>query len=306
MPVIALMMPFSMALAAEMSISPLLLAQIGILGCCAGGISPIAPTSIIGVTLAARQGITGIEIPYFINSLLAQTIWATALYLILGGHRLRCKASASKNLPPLGRNQVLTLFGMAALVTSVLCFRLNVGLMAFVVASLPTLAGAADERDAVLGVPWGTLILVTGVGVLMELAIALGGIKILAAFLARFMTEQSASRVMAMTAGIMSWFSSTSGVVMPTLIPTVSEIVTAVGPRVSPLDLISAITNTAHCAGTSPVSTGGALALAAYVTNARPSEEKQHRLFIQMFAASAAGLVFLTVLARLGIYRLVQ
>jgi di/tricarboxylate transporter len=42
-PVMALMAVFTMALAAEMKVSPLLLAPMGLLGAMAGGISPIAP-----------------------------------------------------------------------------------------------------------------------------------------------------------------------------------------------------------------------------------------------------------------------
>ncbi len=303
-PVIALMMPFSVALASEMELSPLLFAQMGILGAAAGGISPIAPTGIIGATLAAQQGITGIEMAYFGNSLVALSLWAVALYLVLGGHRIRTKPPASiQNLPAFDTSQVVTLVGIAVLVVSVLFFRVNVGLMAFVIATTLVLLGITHETRALTQVPWGTLLLVCGVGVLMEVSVSLGGIRILAAFLARFMTESTASAVMALTAGVMSWFSSTSGVVMPTLIPTVTDIVVSVGGSVSKLDLISAITNTAHVTGSSPVSTGGALALAAYAATTAAPAHKQHRLFVQMFVASAGGLLFLSALAWLGLYR---
>ena len=70
-PVMALMIPFSMALAAEMNVSPLLLAPMGVLGACGAGISPLAPTGIIGLTLSAQIGYTGIELPAGIISTLA-------------------------------------------------------------------------------------------------------------------------------------------------------------------------------------------------------------------------------------------
>lgn len=84
------------------------------------------------------------------------------------------------------------------------------------------------------------------------------------------MSPVTAPGVMGLTAGIMSWFSSTSGVVMPTLIPTVTDVAAQVGGGVSTLALLSAITNTASAAGMSPISTGGSMGLAAYTQIANP------------------------------------
>ncbi|MFZ5753751.1 MAG: SLC13 family permease, partial [Bacillota bacterium] len=305
-PVMALMAVFTMALAAEMKVSPLLLAPMGLLGAMAGGISPIAPTGIIGITLAAKQGYTDIATPYFINSLIGESIFALLLYFVLGGYKITAEAPLKlKELPKFNQHQVTTLIGIAVMVIAVMFYKVNVGLMAFAVAGVLSFLKVAKEKDAIANVPWGTLLLVTGVGVLMNVVIELKGIKILAAFLGSFMTEKTASPIIGLTAGIMSWFSSTSGVVMPTLIPTVKELITTIGSNnVHPVDLISAITITAHTAGLSPVSTGGALALASYVANTHVSEEEQHKLFIQMFAIAVGGVIFLTIMAGLGIYRI--
>jgi len=267
-PVMALMIPLSMALAAELDISPLMLAPITVLGAAAGGISPIAPTGIIGLELAAKQGFTGFAMQYFVNSLMGETIFALLLYLVLGGYKIKSKKELSLGeLPAFNKQQAITLFGIASLVAIVLLTKSNVGLIAFCVGVVLLVLKVADERKSIATMPWGTIILVCGVGVLMNLAIKLKGIEMLAQFLAQFMNEKTASPIIGLTAGIMSWLSSTSGVVMPTLIPTVSELMKTL-PNASPLDLISAITMTAHTAGVSPASTGGALALAAYAANA--------------------------------------
>ena len=175
--------------------------------------------------------------------------------------------------------------------------------MAFLLAAFLSFFKVADEREAIANTPWSTLLLITGVGILMQIAIEFGGIKVLADFLARFMTPKTASPIIGLTSGIMSWFSSTSGVVLPTLIPTVRDLMTSVG-GVAPLDLIAAITHTSHVAATSPMSTGGALAFAAYVANNRSNEVEQHKLFLQMFLVSAGGVLFVSALAGLGLYRL--
>lgn len=303
-PVMALTMPISMALAAETGISPLMLAPITVLGSAAGGISPIAPTGIIGISLASAQGIKGIDMPYFYNSLMAETIWAAILYLALGGHKLKTqKILKQSDLPAFNRDQWITMAGVIAMVLIVLVTKANVGLIAFLIGAALLLLKVADERKSITCIPWGTLILVCGVGVLMNLAIKLKGIELLAKFLSTLMTENTASFIIGLTAGIMSWFSSTSGVVMPTLIPTVASLQNAVG-NVSALDLVSAITNSAHTAGTSPASTGGALAMAAYAANAHITPEQQNKLFIQMFIVAACGVVVVSALAGLGLYRI--
>ena len=303
-PVMALTMPISMALAAETGISPLLLAPITVLGSAAGGISPIAPTGIIGISLASAQGIKGIDMPYFYNSLMAETIWAAILYLALGGHKLKTqKILKQSDLPAFNRDQWITMTGVIAMVLIVLITKANVGLIAFLIGAALLLLKVADERKSISCIPWGTLILVCGVGVLMNLAIKLKGIELLAKFLSTLMTENTASFIIGLTAGIMSWFSSTSGVVMPTLIPTVASLQNAVG-NVSALDLVSAITNSAHTAGTSPASTGGALAMAAYAANAHITPEQQNKLFIQMFIVAACGVFVVSALAGLGLYRI--
>jgi len=304
-PVMALTMPISMALAAETGITPLLLAPITVLGSAAGGISPIAPTGIIGLSLASAQGIKGIDMPYFYNSLMAETIWAFILYIALGGHKIKTeKVLKQSDLPAFNKNQLITMVGVITMVIIVLVTKANVGLVSFLLGVALLLLKVADEKKSINCIPWGTLILVCGVGVLMNLAIKLKGIELLAKFLATLMTEGTASTIIGLTAGIMSWFSSTSGVVMPTLIPTVTSLQAAVGGNISSLDLISAITNSAHTAGTSPASTGGALAMAAYAANAHITPEQQNKLFIQMFIVAACGVVVVSILAGLGLYRI--
>lgn len=304
-PVMSLMAVFTMALAAELKVSPLLLSAISIMGAAAGGISSIAPTGIIGITLAAEQGITGIEKSYFMNAMLGFTIYAAILYVVLKGYKMKSETTLKlSEIPKFNRNQVITLIGMGLLVIGVIVFKYNVGLLSFSIALVLSLFRVANEKKAIANIPWSTLILVTGVNVLMSIVIKLGGIDLLASTLASFMTDKTASAIISLTAGIMSWFSSASGVVMPTLIPTVGDLIAKVGGNLSGIELISAITNAANVAGTSPISTGGALALASYVQNAHVSEKEQQDLFIKMFAVAIGGVLAMTIIAGIGLYRI--
>lgn len=212
------------------------------------------------------------------------------------------QSSDQEPLPEFNSAQRTTLAGIACMVLGVLVFKVNVGLASFLISFVLTFLGVADERQAIAGVPWGTLLLVTGVGVLMEVGIQLGSIELLGSFLAGFMNKSTATLLSGLTGGIISWFSSTAGVVLPTLIPTVPNITSSVGGGIQPLSLISAITNSAHAAASSPLSTGGALALAAYVGQSKASPDEQQKLFIRMYLVSAVGVAFVSILGGLGLY----
>ena len=241
------------------------------------------------------------------NGILSSTVYGAIVYFLLGGYKLHSdKVISQDDIPPFNKNQIITLIGIGIMVILVLFFKVNVGLTGFAVAMVLSFLRVADEGEAIKKIPWGTLLLITGVGVLMHIIIKLGGIKLLSEALASVMTPATSVTIMGITSGIMSWFSSTSGVVMPTLIPTIPEVLGKLGvagPALE-LEMATAITMISNTAGISPLSTGGALALAAYSSAANASPQLQHRLFIRMFSISALGVVVLSILAYFGLYRM--
>lgn len=301
-PVMGLMAVFTCSLAAEMRISPVLLSATSVLGAAAGGLTPIAPTGILGLSLAEEQGITGIALPYALNMVMAMTVYFVVIYIVLKGYQMKSQAEVSEmKITPLDRSQAITLAGIVLLVVLVVGMGYDVGLTSFTIAMVLLLAKAGDQKKAIAGIPWGTLLMIAGINTLMAMVIALEGIDLLADGLASLMTPATAPGIMGVTAGIMSFFSSTSGVVMPTLIPTVSGVAAQVG-GVSALSLISAITNTASAAGMSPISTGGSMGLAAYSQIAQPTQEEQSRLFVQLFLVSIGGVIVIALFGMTGAY----
>ena len=301
-PTMAIMMVFSMSLAAEMKISPVLLSTLTVLGSCAGGLSPLAATGIIGANLCAEFGLTGIENDFLLNGVFSFTVYAVIVYVWLGGYKLRAAENVGeKVIPSFNRKQLLTIAGIVAMVFMVMLLHINVGLVSFVVAAVLSFLRVSEEAKAIRHIPWNTLLLITGVGVLMQLIIDLGGINILSAALVSIMSAKSAAAVMGLTSGIMSWFSSSSGVVMPTLLPTVPHIAQQLG-GVNELELASSITTISHVAAISPLSTGGALALAAYASAANANQKQQQNLFMKMFGVSALGVSVLCVFSYFGMF----
>ena len=301
-PTMAIMMVFSMSLAAEMKISPVLLSTLTVLGSCAGGLSPLAATGIIGANLCAEFGLTGIENDFLLNGVFSFTVYAVIVYVWLGGYKLRAAENVGeKVIPSFNKKQLLTIAGIVAMVFMVMLLHINVGLVSFAVAAVLSFLRVSEEAKAIRHIPWNTLLLITGVGVLMQLIIDLGGINILSAALVSIMSAKSAAAVMGLTSGIMSWFSSSSGVVMPTLLPTVPHIAQQLG-GVNELELASSITTISHVAAISPLSTGGALALAAYASAANANQKQQQNLFMKMFGVSALGVSVLCVFSYFGMF----
>ena len=107
------------------------------------------------------------------------------------------------DIPKFNRDQKLT---MAAIVIMVICcigFKFDTGLFAFIMASILILLGAADEKAAIKGIPWGTLVFICGVGALVSVIDKLGGIDLVSNFLNGFMGEKTAVPIMA-TLGVFS------------------------------------------------------------------------------------------------------
>ena len=137
---------------------------------------------------------------------------------------------------------------------------------------------------------------------LISLVTKLGGIDLLTRWLSSLMNSVTASPIICILAGVMSWFSSASGVVMPTLIPTVPGLVSELS-GVTALGLTVSLCIGAHLAALSPLSSCGGLMLAAYSSDDKVTAQDRNKVFMQLFAISACGVLFSALLAVVGLYR---
>lgn len=308
-PVMSLMAVFCAALAAEMKISPVLMIPMGLLGAQGGGTTPLTTTGILGATLAAENGITeDIRMGLMGGQFLCSTIFAIILFIVMKGYKIKADNPISMaDIPKMNREQKLSCLGILCVAVCVLAFKFDVGLCSFVAAVILLLLKTVDQKKAIAGIPWGTLLLVCGINVLMNIVIQTGGITLLADTLASIMTDATTTPLIGVTAGVMSWFSSTSGVVMPTLIPTVAPLLSKMGDTtVTATALVTAITATAHTAGVSPISSGGSMGLASYCSQTGCSEEEERKLFAGLFGVAIGGVIFCAVFAFLGGFNLIH
>ncbi|HJZ53804.1 MAG TPA: SLC13 family permease, partial [Gemmataceae bacterium] len=116
----------------------------------------------------------------------------------------------------------------------------------------------ADEQRAIRSMPWGVIVMVCGVSVLAALLEQTGGADRLAELVARVATPHTAPPMMALLCGLVSVYSSTTGVVLPAFLPLVPGLVARLGGG-DALLLASAVVVGGNIADASPLSTIGAL-----------------------------------------------
>lgn len=301
----AVMIIFAVSLAVQMEANPILMGGMAILGAVGGTASPIALTGILVRDLTAGTSISGLGMPVFVGVSVVNFICAIVLYVVYGGFKLKSdKAVSTGELPALNNAQKLCTLALIAMIILVVGFQFDVGLICFMLALILMLAGVVNEKAAMKLVPWSVLILICGVNVLMTVTKAMGGIDLLASILASMMNDTTATPIIGLTAGIMSWFSSANGVVFPTLIPTVPDIVANVGGNVTALQMIISIVAGATVAGISPLSTGGSLVLASYTQETNASENEQSSIFAKLFGTSFMVVMVVVIFALVGGFKL--
>jgi len=270
----ALLAPPAMAVAARTGISFFLMAIMIGNGALAGSLSPFSPTGVVANSVMARMGFPGLEWTTFINNILGHTLVAFGGYAMLGGVRLfrTTQAAAPVTEPlsqPLEWRHWLTIALIVALLVGVIGFEFEVGMTALTAAAILSFARAADEKEAILRMPWGVILMVTGVTVLIELLEKTQGLDLFTDLLVRLSTTATVTAVVAFVTGVVSVYSSTSGVVLPAFLPTVPGIVERLG-GLDPIAVASAMNLGSHLVDLSPLSTTGALCLAGVPAGADP------------------------------------
>ncbi len=262
---VALIAPLAMTIAARTGVPVFLTALMVANGANAGNLSPFSAVGIIANDAMAKAGVGGHEGKVFLANFVAHLFVAAAAYLLFGGRRHAVGEREAVPAPaavPLSRVQLVTIAVIAAWIVGVVAFNLSLGLSAFAGATILLALRAADEAASIRRIPWGVILLVCGVSMLVALLERTGGMELFTALLARLSTPDSVNGVLAFITGLISTYSSTMGVVLPTFLPTVGSMVEQLGGG-DPLALALSINVGASLVDVSPLSTLGALCIAA-------------------------------------------
>lgn len=172
--------------------------------------------------------------------------------------------------------------------------KMDIGLVASVFAVIALLMKLGDEKKVVAMVPWGTLIMICGVGMLISVAIKAGTIDVLASWIGTSLPAYLVPLAMCVVAAVMSLFSSTLGVVTPALFPLVPALASSMA--IDPLLLFICIVIGAQASAISPFSSGGSLVLGSCATDAGRSELFPQLLFRAVPIGCIAALLLTGVL----------
>lgn len=290
----AILAPMAMAVGARAAVSPFLMALMVGNGAQAGALSPFAPTGAIVNDIMGRIGLGGHEMQTYGNNLFAHLVVTFAAYFLFGGLKLFTRRQAGPSVAQSEQTGArsdaelvetesfewvhwLTLGVLTTLVLVVVFFEMQVGMAALTGAALLSLAGAGSEKEAIKKMPWGVVLMVCGVTVLIGVLEKTQGMSLFADLLAKISTPGTVTLTIAFVTGVVSVYSSTSGVVLPAFLPTVPSLAQQLGA--DPLAIASAMYVGGHLVDLSPLSTIGALCIAAL-----PAEADAKKLFNQLLA----------------------
>lgn len=228
--------------------------------------------------------------------------------VLLGGYSFmnakNSKVAIDATLPePLDRKQkqsIVLIFLMMAIVlivpilhllmpqSSSIAFlnsRIDIGFIAIFFAVISLLLKLGDEKTVIALIPWNTLIMICGVGMLIGLGVEVGVIYQLTDWLSTNVPIWMIPVLVFVISAIMSIFASTLGVVAPALFPMVPPLAVASG--LSPVLLFVCIVLGAQSSSLSPFSSGGSLMLGA----SQDVIDKDQLFLALLFKAVPIGIV---------------
>jgi di/tricarboxylate transporter len=297
---VALVAPIAMATGAKARVPNLLSAVMVGTGANAGNLSPISAVGAMVNGLMVKIGLPGNEWKVWGANFLAHVIVALAAYVLFGGLRLLRAgrvAKAEVASVDLERRHWLTLGLTFVWMVAAIALRVNVGLAAIAAGMLLILLQAADEADVLKQIPLDIIFMVTGVTMLIGVLETTGGMDLFTRLLARASGPSSLNPMIAFVTGVISTYSSTSGVVLPAFLPMVPGLVRQVGGG-DPLAVALSINVGSALVDVSPLSTLGALCLAAVVDRTQ-ARDLFRKLLIWGLSMAVVGAVFAALFAPL-------
>ncbi|HET7696939.1 MAG TPA: SLC13 family permease [Vicinamibacterales bacterium] len=298
---VALLAPLAMTMGVRAGLPPLVIALMVANGANAGNLSPFSAVGVIANGAMAKIGLGGFEGRVWFANFAAHVLVAGAAYAAhLWTTRSAPPDDARGAAPiaahaPMPAAQRWTLLLIAAWIAGVIALNLHLGLSAFAAAAIILLTTRSDESAAVKRMPWSIIMMVCGVSVLIALLEKTGGMDLFTTLLARLASPATLNGVIAFVTGGISTYSSTSGVVLPTFLPTAATLVERVGGG-DPLAVALSINVGSSLVDVSPLSTIGALCVAA-AADAVTGRTLFRAMLLWGLAMTVVGAVFCALFA---------
>lgn len=298
----AILAGIGVSLAAASNANPLLYGLAGGYGVACGCYSPINEYTANIISASETAGLTPNLLGIYLFCLVAFSISFAVIYVCMGGFKGGTAVSSAaevdvlKDLPKFNRAQIISLIGIIAVIALVVIFGIDVGWAGIIVAVVCILLGACKCGEAMNKVSLSSLMLICGMGTLINLVSELGGFELMSNALASIMSTHTVAPLMTITASVLSLF-TISRLVVITLIPTLPGILAAI-PTAS-----TAMAITATCAGAfasciGPLSACGALVMSAL--GQQYGEKEAQNYFTKQMLMGIVGMIVVAICCWLG------
>lgn len=298
-PALAIIPPMAVAIALQVGYDPIMLTLIGVNGMTAGRFSPFTPESAVIMGSVADSGLGNVTPAIFLMITITMMLISAIYFVIYKGYQLKEPLNTidGSTLEKFNSKQTIALLAIVMMLVLIIFVGVNIGIAGFVVAAVLLMLHVAEDAACIKAMPWGTIVMVLGVGALLSIVNKMGGIDLMNDALSSIMTRATAIPIMGVSAGLLSLVSSALGVVYPTMMPMSLSIAEQVG-NVNPVALMAAVAAGGSISGVSPMSTGGALILAALAGAKKGfTKEEESKAFMQLLIAAAASLLALVVIS---------
>lgn len=261
-----------------------------------GGLSPITLNGIVANTLAIQNGVDH-YMPIWGAYSFSIFLMAFLAYLFFKGWKVP-NTEPDKDFTPFHKAQVVTVICIILVCLATIFCKQNIGLVCLAFAAILILFNYCDQKVAIAAVPWGTLMLITGMSMLLHVVDKSGGITFLTKMLSGIITTSTAQPIMIALGGLMGAVSSGTGVVMPTLIPLAAKLAAA-NPDLNAISLMLGVIVGTNGVVLSPFSTVGALACGC-----APDGVDVNKLYKNLLLTAILFICSAFVLSYLGVYNL--
>lgn len=285
--VLAFLAPITMLICEESKMDKLTGAVAINCGALAGGNFPTAALGVVfrGLVDNAYEAAPGLTAPDSFSMMMKICGFAIVFSLILitimrygfKSNRNIGKGVEFRKPEPFNEKQKKTLTLMLVMMAVVLIFpllkivfpssaliasigsKIDVGLVAIVFAVIALLLDLAPQKEAIARIPWNTIIMIAGAGMLIAVAVKAGTIEALSNWIGSNVPTPLIPIAFSFVGAIMSFFSSTTGVVAPALFPLIPGLAASSG--LSAISLFACTVLGAQSSAISPFSSGGSLIL---------------------------------------------
>lgn len=256
----AILSGIGISLALASGSNPLLFGIAGGYGIATGCYSPINEFTANITSACEQAGLSVNLFSIYIYALIAFTVSFTVIYFILGGYKIKgeLKNEVLEDFPPFTKHQIISIVGIIAVLALVIFLKIDVGWAGVIVAVACILLGCSKSKDAIKNVPLGSLLLICGVGTLVNLVSSLKGFELMSNGLAQIMSNNTVASFMSLTSSIMVLGGTISRLCVITLIPTIPGIIKLI-PGASVQLAVTATAVGAFASSLGPLSANGAL-----------------------------------------------